>query len=66
MPQEEMLLNMDQALKGVNPQGANLNVPQEEILLNMDHNSVILAFCHGHKALVAKEAILMCHKKKCY
>ena len=32
-------------------------MPQEEMLLNIDH---------GHKAFVAKEAILMCHKKKCY
>ena len=40
MPQEELLLNMDQALKGVNAQGANLNVPQEEILLNMDHGPI--------------------------
>ena len=55
MPQEEMLLNMDQALKAVNFQGASLNAPQKEMLLNMDH---------GDKALVAKEAILMCHKKK--
>ena len=46
---------MDQALKAVNVQGAMLNVPQKEMLLNMDH---------GDKALVAKEAILMCHKKK--
>ena len=32
-----MLLNMDQALKGVNAQGANLNVPQEEMLFLMRH-----------------------------
>ena len=32
-------------------------MPPEAMLLNIDH---------GHKALVAKEAISMCHKKKCY
>ena len=32
-------------------------MPQEEMLLNIDP---------VHTALVAKEAILMCHKKKCY
>ena len=36
-------------------------MPQEEMLLNIDLN-----MDHGDKALVAKEAILMCHKKKCY
>ena len=34
VPQKEMLLNIDKALKDVNFQGANLNVPQEEMLLN--------------------------------
>ena len=52
-----MILNMDHGLFGVSGQGGNLNVPQEEMLLNIDRS---------HKALVAKQAILMCHKKKCY
>ena len=46
-------LNMDQALKGVNFQGAILNVPQEETLLTME-------------MWPSKEQIVLCHKKKCY
>ena len=44
--------------EGLN-QGANLNVPQEEMLLNMDHGQ-------ARETSIAKEQIVMWHKKKCY